>query len=163
MLNRIIIMGRLVRDPELRTTQSGVSVTSFTLAVDRDFKNRDSGEKSTDFIDVVAWRQTAEFICKYFGKGRMAVAEGRLQIRDWKDRDGNNRRSAEVVADNVYFADSKRDSAGGSDSYGAPPAYGAPAAPAYGGSQSYGGGYGAPAGDSSGFAEIDDQDGDLPC
>ena len=162
MLNRIIIMGRLVRDPELRTTQSGVSVTSFTLAVDRDFKNRDSGEKSTDFIDVVAWRQTAEFICKYFGKGRMAVVEGRLQIRDWKDRDGNNRRSAEVVADNVYFADSKRDSAGGSDSYGAPPAYGAPAAPAYGGSQSYGGGYGAPAGDSSGFAEIDDQDGDLP-
>ena len=162
MLNRIIIMGRLVRDPELRTTQSGVSVTSFTLAVDRDFKNRDSGEKSTDFIDVVAWRQTAEFICKYFGKGRMAVAEGRLQIRDWKDRDGNNRRSAEVVADNVYFADSKRDSAGGSDSYGAPPAYGAPAAPAYGGGQSYGGGYGAPAGDSSGFAEIDDQDGDLP-
>lgn len=162
MLNRIVIMGRLVRDPELRTTQSGVSVTSFTLAVDRDFKNRDSGEKSTDFIDVVAWRQTAEFICKYFGKGRMAVAEGRLQIRDWKDRDGNNRRSAEVVADNVYFADSKRDSAGGSDSYGAPPAYGAPAAPAYGGGQSYGGGYGAPAGDSSGFAEIDDQDGDLP-
>ena len=162
MLNRIIIMGRLVRDPELRTTQSGVSVTSFTLAVDRDFKNRDSGEKSTDFIDVVAWRQTAEFICKYFGKGRMAVAEGRLQIRDWKDRDGNNRRSAEVVADNVYFADSKRDSAGGSDSYGAPPAYGAPAAPAYGGGQSYGGGYCAPAGDSSGFAEIDDQDGDLP-
>ena len=162
MLNRIIIMGRLVRDPELRTTQSGVSVTSFTLAVDRDFNNRDSGEKSTDFIDVVAWRQTAEFICKYFGKGRMAVAEGRLQIRDWKDRDGNNRRSAEVVADNVYFADSKRDSAGGSDSYGAPPAYGAPAAPAYGGGQSYGGGYGAPAGDSSGFAEIDDQDGDLP-
>ena len=162
MLNRIIIMGRLVRDPELRTTQSGVSVTSFTLAVDRDFKNRDSGEKSTDFIDVVAWRQTAEFICKYFGKGRMAVAEGRFQIRDWKDRDGNNRRSAEVVADNVYFADSKRDSAGGSDSYGAPPAYGAPAAPAYGGGQSYGGGYGAPAGDSSGFAEIDDQDGDLP-
>ena len=162
MLNRIIIMGRLVRDPELRTTQSGVSVTSFTLAVDRDFKNRDSGEKSTDFIDVVAWWQTAEFICKYFCKGRMAVAEGRLQIRDWKDRDGNNRRSAEVVADNVYFADSKRDSAGGSDSYGAPPAYGAPAAPAYGGGQSYGGGYGAPAGDSSGFAEIDDQDGDLP-
>ncbi len=162
MLNRIVIMGRPVRDPELRTTQSGVAVTSFTLAVDRDFKNRDSGEKSTDFIDVVAWRQTAEFVCKYFAKGRMAVAEGRLQIRDWKDRDGNNRRSAEVVADNVYFADSKRDSAGGSDSYGAPPAYGAPAAPAYGGGQSYGGGYGAPAGDSSGFAEIDDQDGDLP-
>lgn len=161
MLNRIIIMGRLVRDPELRTTQSGVSVTSFTLAVDRDFKSRDSGEKSTDFIDVVAWRQTAEFVCKYFTKGRMAVAEGRLQLRDWKDRDGNNRRSAEVVADNVYFADSKRDSAG--DSYGSPPPYGAPA---YGGQSSGGygapGGYGSPSGDSSGFAEIDDQDGDLP-
>ena len=105
MLNHIVIMGRLTKDPELRTTQSGVSVTSFTLAVDRDFKNKDSGEKSTDFIDVVAWRQTAEFVCKYFSKGRMAVAEGRLQIRDWKDRDGNNRRSAEIVADNVYFGD----------------------------------------------------------
>lgn len=162
MLNRIIIMGRLVRDPELRTTQAGISVTSFTLAVDRDFKSRDSGEKSTDFIDVVAWRQTAEFVCKYFAKGRMAVAEGRLQIRDWKDRDGNNRRSAEVVADNVYFADSKRDSAGGD--YGGPPAYGTPAASGgYGGGQSYGGsGFGAPASDGGGFAEIDDQDGELP-
>ena len=166
MLNRIVIMGRLVRDPELRTTQSGVSVTSFTLAVDRDFKNRDSGDKNTDFIDVVAWRQTAEFVCKYFGKGRMAVAEGRLQIRDWKDRDGNNRRSAEVVADNVYFGDSKRDS-GGSD-YGSPPPYGTPAAayggapsPAYGGSPAHGGDYGGPA-DSGGFSDIDDQDGDLP-
>ena len=149
MLNRIVIMGRLVRDPELRTTQSGVSVTSFTLAVDRDFKNRDSGEKNTDFIDVVAWRQTAEFVCKYFGKGRM----------DWKDRDGNNRRSAEVVADNVYFGDSKRDS-GGSD-YGSPPPYGTPAA-AYGGSPAHAGGdYGGPA-DSGGFSDIDDQDGDLP-
>ena len=151
MLNRIIIMGRLVRDPELRTTQSGIPVTSFTLAVDRDFKSRDNGEKSTDFIDVVAWRQTAEFVCKYFTKGRMAIAEGRLQIREWKDRDGNNRRTAEVVADNVYFGDSKRD---GGDSYGSAPAYGMPA------------GYGAPtgygAGESSGFTEIDDQDGDLP-
>ena len=118
MLNRIVIMGRLVRDPELRTTQTGISVTSFTLAVDRDFKNKDSSEKNTDFIDVVAWRQTAEFVCKYMAKGRMAVVEGRLQIRDWKDRDGNNRRSAEVVADNVYFGDSKRDSGG--DSYGSP-------------------------------------------
>ena len=157
MLNRIIVMGRLVRDPELRTTQSGISVTSFTLAVDRDFKSRDSGEKNTDFIDVVAWRQTAEFVCKFFAKGRMAVAEGRLQIRDWKDREGNNRRSAEIVADNVYFGDSKRDAAPDRD-FGAPP-------PAYGG-QSYGGGYGGgygapPVGDSSGFAEIDDQDGDL--
>ena len=160
MLNRIIIMGRLVRDPELRTTQSGISVTSFTLAVDRDFKNRDSGEKSTDFIDVVAWRQTAEFVCKYFSKGRMAVAEGRLQIRDWKDRDGNNRRSAEVVAATVYFGDSKRDGASGA-SYGGPPPYGAPASYGGGGS-SYGGGYGAPSAEPSGFAEIDDQDGDLP-
>ena len=164
MLNRIVIMGRLVRDPELRTTQSGISVTSFTLAVDRDFKNRDSGEKSTDFIDVVAWRQTAEFVCKYFAKGRMAVAEGRLQIRDWKDRDGNNRRSAEVVADNVYFGDSKRDSGG--DSYGGPPPYGAPASYSNNGGggnqqQSGYGGYAA-RGESSGFSEIDDQDGDLP-
>ena len=162
MLNRIIIMGRLVRDPELRTTQSGTTVTSFTLAVDRDFKSRESGEKNTDFIDVVAWRQTAEFVCKYFAKGRMAVAEGRLQIREWKDRDGNNRRTAEVVAENVYFGDSKRDSAGDSG-YGAPPAYGnnpgygASAAPAYGAPPAYGG-----YGESSGFSEISDEDGDLP-
>ena len=140
-LNRIILMGRLTRDPELRHTQSNIPVTSFSLAVDRDFKSQ-SGEKETDFIDIVAWRQTAEFVCKYFTKGRMAVAEGRLQIRDWKDRDGNNRRSAEVVADNVYFGDSKRDSASG-DSYGSPPPYGNPApAPSYGGG--YGGGCGAP-------------------
>ena len=165
MLNRIIIMGRLVRDPELRTTQTGTAVTSFTLAVDRDFKSRESGEKSTDFIDVVAWRQTAEFVCKYFGKGRMAIAEGRLQIREWKDRDGNNRRTAEVVAENVYFGDSKRDGAG-DPGYGTPPAYGnnagygANAAPAYGAPPAYGGGYGT--GESSGFSEIADDDGDLP-
>ena len=108
-LNRVVIMGRLTRDPELRRTQTGTAVTSFSLAVDRDFKSRESGEKATDFIDVVAWRQTAEFVCQYFAKGRMAVVEGRLQIRDWKDKDGNNRRSAEVVADNIYFGDSKRD------------------------------------------------------
>ena len=113
MLNRIVIMGRLTRDPELRRTQNGTAVTSFSVAVDRDFKSRESGEKATDFIDVVAWRQTAEFVCQYFTKGRMAVVEGRLQIRDWKDKDGNNRRSAEVVADNVYFGDSKRDNADG--------------------------------------------------
>ena len=157
MLNRIIIMGRLVRDPELRTTQSGTAVTSFTLAVDRDFKSRESGEKSTDFIDVVAWRQTAEFVCKYFSKGRMAVAEGRLQIREWKDKDGNNRRTAEVVAENVYFGDSKRD---GADSGYGNAGYGANAAPAYGAPPAYGGGYGA--GESSGFSEIADDDGDLP-
>ena len=131
MLNRIILMGRLTRDPELRHTQSGTAVASFSLAVDRDFKSRDSGEKTTDFIDVVAWRNTAEFVSKYFAKGRMAVVEGRLQIRDWTDRDGGKRRSAEVVADNVYFGDSKRDGeSGGSFSRPAAPApvdYGIPA------------------------------------
>ena len=113
MLNRIIIMGRLTRDPELRHTQSGTAVASFSLAVDRDFKSQ-NGEKETDFIDVVAWRNSAEFVSRYFTKGRMAVVEGRLQIRDWTDRDGGKRRSAEVVADNVYFGDSKRDSDSGS-------------------------------------------------
>ena len=100
-------MGRLTRDPELRRTGSGTSVTSFSLACDRDFKSQ-SGEKETDFIEVVAWKNTAEFVSKYFSKGRMAVVDGRLQIRDWTDKDGGKRRSAEVVADNVYFADSKR-------------------------------------------------------
>ena len=115
MLNKIFIMGRLTRDPELRRTQSGTPVTSFSLAVDRDYKTQ-SGEKETDFIDVVAWRATAEFVAKYFTKGRMAVVEGRLQIRPWTDKEGNNRRSAEVIADNVYFGDSKKegDSSGGS-------------------------------------------------
>ena len=107
MLNKIILMGRLTRDPELRRTGSGTAVTSFALAVDRDFKSQ-SGEKETDFIEVVAWRNTAEFVSKYFSKGRMAVVEGRLQIRDWTDKDGGKRRSAEVVADSVYFGDSKR-------------------------------------------------------
>ena len=154
MLNKIFIMGRLTRDPELRRTQSGTAVTSFTLAVDRDFKSQ-SGEKETDFIDVVAWRATAEFVAKYFSKGRMAVVEGRLQIREWKDKDGNNRRSAEVVADNIYFGDSKRDGAGGYDSA---PAYGAPT----GGYGAPMGGYAAPMGGASAFAEIDEEDGDLP-
>ncbi len=120
-------MGRLTRDPELRRTGSGTAVTSFSLAVDRDFKSQ-SGEKETDFIDIVAWRSTAEFVSKYFTKGRMAVVEGRLQIRDWTDRDGNNRRSAEVVADNVYFGDSKRD---GGDNSGYNPGCSRPC-PGYG-------------------------------
>lgn len=107
MLNKIIIMGRLTRDPELRRTGSGTAVTSFSLACDRDFKSQ-SGDKETDFIEVVAWKNTAEFVSKYFSKGRMAVVEGRLQIRDWTDKSGNKRITAEVVADNVYFADSKR-------------------------------------------------------
>lgn len=109
MLNRIIVMGRMTRDPELRRTNSGTAVASFTVAVDRDFKSQ-AGEKGTDFIDVVVWRNTAEFVSKYFSKGRMAVVEGRLQLRDWTDKNGNKRRSAEIVADNVYFGDSKRDS-----------------------------------------------------
>lgn len=109
MLNKIILMGRLTRDPELRRTQSGTPVASFSLAVDRDFKAQ-NGEKETDFIDIVAWRNTAEFVSKYFTKGRMAVVEGRLQIRDWTDKDGGKRRAAEVVADNVYFGDSKKES-----------------------------------------------------
>lgn len=108
MLNKIIIMGRLTRDPELRRTGSGTAVTSFSLAVDRDFKSQ-SGEKETDFIDVVAWRNTAEFVSKYFSKGRMAIVQGRLQIREWTDKSGNKRRTAEVVADNVYFGDSKKE------------------------------------------------------
>ena len=107
MLNKIIIMGRLTRDPELRRTGSGTAVTSFSLACDRDFKSQ-SGDKETDFIEVVAWKNTAEFVSKYFSKGRMAVVEGRLQIRDWTDKAGNKRTTAEVVADNVYFVDSKR-------------------------------------------------------
>ena len=107
MLNKIILMGRLTRDPELRRTESGTAVCSFSIAVDRDFKSK-NGEKETDFIDIVAWRATAEFVSKYFTKGRMAVVEGRLQIRDWTDKDGNKRRSSEVVADSVYFGGSKR-------------------------------------------------------
>lgn len=106
MLNHITIMGRLTRDPELRRTGSGIAVASFTLAVDRDFSSK-GNEKETDFIDCVAWRATGEFVSKYFAKGRMAVVSGSLQIRKWKDKDGNERRSAEVIADNVYFADSK--------------------------------------------------------
>ena len=109
MLNKIILMGRLTRDPELRRTGSGTAVTSFSLAVDRDFKSQ-NGEKETDFIDVVAWRNTGEFAAKYLAKGRMAAVEGRIQARDWQDKDGNRRKAVEVVADNVYFADSKRDS-----------------------------------------------------
>ena len=107
MLNHITIMGRLTRDPELRRTGTGVAVTSFTLAVDRDFADKQSGEKETDFIDCVAWKNTAEFVAKHFTKGRMAVVSGRLQIRRWNDKDNNKRSTAEVVADNVYFGDSK--------------------------------------------------------
>ena len=147
MLNKIFIMGRLTRDPELRRTQTGTPVASFSLAVDRDFKDKSTGERTTDFIDVVAWRQTGEFVSRYFTKGRMAVVEGRLQMRDWTDKDGNKRRSAEVVADNVYFGDTKRESG----DYNAAPAYSAPARSS---NASYGG--------MSDFAEIGEEDGELP-
>ena len=150
MLNHIIIMGRLTRDPELRRTGSGVAVASFSLAVDRDFGNRESGERETDFIDCVAWRQTGEFVSKYFTKGRMAVVTGRLQIRGWTDKDGNKRRTAEVIADSVYFGDSKKESDSGSshggNSYNAP-GYNAP-------------GYAGPP--QNDFAEIEDDDAQLP-
>lgn len=112
MLNRIVLMGRLTRDPELRRTQSGTAVVSFSVACDRDYAAQ-GAERETDFIDIVAWRGTAEFVEKYFSKGRMIVVGGRLQIRNWQDKEGNKRRSAEVVADNVYFGDSKRDNADG--------------------------------------------------
>lgn len=130
MLNHIVLMGRLTRDPELRRTGSGVAVASFTLAVDRDFSN--NGERETDFIDCVAWRGTGEFVSKHFAKGRMAVVSGRLQLRDWTDKEGNKRRSAEVVADNVYFADSKTQQAAT-----AAPAEATPAAPAASGYDDY--------------------------
>ena len=136
MLNKIILMGRLTRDPELRTTQSGTKVASFALAVERDFKEA-SGERATDFIDIVAWRGTAEFVSRYFTKGRMAVVEGRLQIRDGTDKDGGKRRSAEVIAENVYFGDSKKSEA----------------APAYGE---------APGAHGGDFAEVGEEDGELP-
>lgn len=152
MLNRIILMGRLTRDPELRQTQSGASVANFSLAVDRDFKDKQTGEKTTDFIDIVAWRSSAEFVSRFFTKGRMAVVEGRLQIRDWTDKDGGKRRSAEVVADNVYFGDSKRD---GGDNSGYNPGY-APAPASHSAAPSN---FSASGSD---FAEIGEDDGELP-
>ncbi len=163
MLNHIVLMGRLTRDPELRRTQSGLPVASFSIAVDRDFGAREDGSKETDFVDIVAWRNTAEFVSKYFTKGRMAVVCGRLQIRNWNDKDGNKRRSAEVVADSVYFGDSKRDGDSGSS---------------YGGSYAGGGNYAAPTspygyvaqGQASGaqmqmagdYAVLEDDDSNLP-
>ena len=129
MLNHIVLMGRLTRDPELRRTGSGVAVASFTLAVDRDFAAQ-GAEKETDFIDVVAWRNTADFVSKYFSKGRMAVVSGRLQIRNWEDKEGNKRRTAEILAENIYFGDSKKEDDGGSVSapmQGSTQGFGAPA------------------------------------
>lgn len=144
MLNHIVLMGRLTKDPELRRTGNGVAVASFSIAVDRDFSAQD-GQKETDFIDIVAWRSTAEFVEKYFSKGRMAVVSGRLQIRSWTDKEGNKRRSAEVVADNVYFGDSKKDG----DAAPAP----ASNSPGY---------YTQPPAPQQAFAELNDTDDDLP-
>ena len=174
MLNHIVIMGRLTRDPELRRTGSGIAVASFPVAVDRDFGKNENGEKETDFIDCVAWRNTAEYVSKYATKGRMVVVSGRLQIRGWNDKDGNKRRTAEVVAENVYFADSKRAEGGsyGGNTYGGN-SYGGNS---YGGNQggyggnNYGqqqsggfGGYAQPASaPASDFAMLDDDDAQLP-
>ena len=143
MLNVCTIMGRMTRDPELRRTGSGVAVASFTVAVDRDYSGRDGGDKKTDFIDCVAWRQAGEFISKYFAKGRMIVVDGRLEMRDWTDKEGNKRRSAEINVANAYFGDSKRDT----DSSSAPANYG---------------GYATPAAPASDFATIEDDDAQLP-
>ena len=153
MLNQIVLMGRLTRDPELRYTQSQTPVASFRIAVDRDFPGRDGGDKQTDFIDIVAWRQQAEFVSKFFTKGSMVIVTGRLQMRDWTDRDGNKRTSAEVVADRVMFGESKRsrDENAGS-------------APRTGGDNSNRGSYqsfdNAPS--ASAFSELSDTDGELP-
>lgn len=149
MLNHITIMGRFVRDPELRRTGSGIAVASFTLAVDRDFKASSANEKEVDFIDCVAWRQAGEFVSKYFSRGRMAVVSGRLQIRSWTDKDGNKRRTAEVIADNVYFADSKTESASSAPQAPAAANYGAPA-------------YSAPNYPASDFQILEDDDAQLP-
>lgn len=137
MLNHSTLMGRLVRDPELRNTQSGTAVASFTLAVDRDFADKETGNKATDFIDVVAWRQTGEFVSKYFTKGMMAVVSGRLQIREWTDKEGNKRKTAEIVADNVYFGEGKKTDGVMHSST-------------------------APSNNNSAFSELDNGDGDLP-
>lgn len=150
-MNQIVLMGRLTRDPELRHTQSGIAVASFSLAVDRGYTSKDSGEKQTDFIDIVAWRNTAEFVSRYFTKGQMAAVTGRLQIRDWVDKEGGKRRSAEVVADNIYFTESKKSreaslgqqSTGGDYNSGFQTGYSTPVT-------------------GSEFAELDDDDGDLP-
>jgi single-strand DNA-binding protein len=129
MLNHITIMGRMTAKPELKTTPGGKFVTTFTLAVDRDFKDKETGERATDFINCVAWRGTAEFVTRFFDKGRVAVVDGRLQIREYTDKDGNNRRVAEVVADTVYFGDSNNSGAG-NDNAGQQTAY-TPSEPKY--------------------------------
>ena len=162
MLNHIVIMGRLVKDPELRYTQSQVPVASFTVAVDRDFGGRDGAERQTDFIDCVAWRQTGEFVSKYFQKGRMIVVSGRLQSRKWQDREGNNRTNWEIQADNVYFGDSKRESDGGysQNSYGGQSSF-SNQSNSYGGYDSAKQNASAPQVAANPYEELED-DGELP-
>lgn len=140
MLNHIVLQGRFTREPELRRTASGTAVCSFSLAVDRDVKNQD-GSRATDFIDHVAWRGTAEHICKYFHKGSAAITEGRLALRDWTDREGNKHRSAEVIVENIYFGESKKSEGAAQGGGGSEPAY---------------------SGGGSDFAEIGEDDGELP-
>ncbi|MBR1660271.1 MAG: single-stranded DNA-binding protein [Oscillospiraceae bacterium] len=171
MLNQIVLMGRLVRDPEMRYTQSQTPVCSFRIAVDRDFGGRDGAERQTDFIDIVAWRQSAEFVSKYFTKGSMIIVVGRLQMRDWTDRDGNKRTSAEVQADRVMFGETRRSreensggnyrapGQGGGNSYGGGGGYGAPA-PAGNGGGNYRS-FDEMSGESA-FSELSDTDGELP-
>ena len=178
MLNHITIMGRLTRDPELRRTGSGVAVASFRIAVDRDYSPKDGGEKKCDFIDCVAWRQTGEFISKYFSKGRMIVVDGRLEMREWTDKDGNKRISAEVNVNSAYFGDSKQNTGSQAGSYATSENYNQPAAPGYGqpaapdNGQPAAPGYGQPApggysvpgygAHASDFAMLEDDDAQLP-
>ena len=152
MLNHIVLMGRLTRDPELRYTNSNVPVASFTVAVDRDFGRGENGERQTDFINVVAWRQTGEFVSKYFTKGSMIVVSGRLQIREYTDRDGNRRTAAEVVADNVYFGEGRRRD----DSGEAPRSAYAPRTPSQESFER------AESAARSSFEDLSDDDGELP-
>lgn len=142
MLNRILIAGRMGKDPELRRTQTGTAVTSFPIACDRDFKDKQTGEKATDWVDIVVWRSTAEYVTRYGAKGRTVVVDGRLQMRDWTDKEGNKRRTAEVVAESIYFADGRREESSSASS---------PAPAAYGASST-----------SDGFSELSDDDGELP-
>lgn len=176
MLNHIVIMGRLARDPELRHTQAGVPVATFRLAVDRDFKDKTTGERATDWIDVVAWRGTGEFVSRYFAKGRMAVVDGRLQMREWTDKEGNKRTTAEVVADNVYFGDSKREGDTGysSGSYSSSGSFGGTSSfgggTSFGGTSSYGSSYtkpgtstyGTPPAENDQFSSLTEEDTDMP-
>jgi single-strand DNA-binding protein len=169
MLNRAILQGRLVADPELRHTQSGVAVASFRIACDRDYRSKDPNAQNADFINIVAWRQTAEFISRYFSKGSMILVDGRIQVREYTDNNGQRRYVTEIVADNVNFAGSKRDN-GGNGNYGQSNSYGGgynQSAPQAGGQPSYAapsayapsGAGQAPANE---FAELNDDDGELP-